>query len=172
MYLQARGGDASEDEINNLAARLHNQVRRALDHLFALQRLSKQIAPAQCDTLEPEARAKFLGLLANHARAYRAKSQRLREELAVILNTSAPLAENPDAIRDTAELYRAVGRLCALGKSAHAALDQSLTISGQPAAPAPAIKSPAFWRELADAEALAAQIAAYATQHLPTKRKQ
>jgi hypothetical protein len=171
VYLQSRGG-ASEDEIHGLAARLHNQARRALDHLYALQRLTKQIAPTQCDALEPEARTKFLGLLASHARAYAAKSQRLREELADILSISAPPADAPDAIHNTAELYRAVARLCSSGKSAHTALDQSLTISGQPASPSTAIKSPSLWLALADAEALAAQIAAYASQRQSTERKQ
>jgi hypothetical protein len=170
-YLQARGGAASEDEIHNLAARLHSQAHRALDHLYALQRLSKQIPPAQCDALEPEARAKFLGLLASHARTYATDAKRLREELAAILNVSAPAPDAPDAIRDTAELYRAVGRLCALVKSVHTALDQSLTISSQPAV-VKTIKSPPFWRAGADAETLAAQIAAYATQHQTVEREQ
>jgi hypothetical protein len=170
-YLQSRGGGAIEDEIHNLAARLHNQSRRALDHLYALQRLTKQIAPAQCDALETEARTKYLWLLASHARAYAVKSQRLREELAAALNISAPPADAPDAIHDTAELYRAVARLCAFGKSAHATLDQSLTISSQPAT-VTTIKSPPFWRALVDAEAMAAQIAVYVTRHQTTERKQ
>jgi DNA-directed RNA polymerase specialized sigma24 family protein len=172
-YLQARGG-ASEDEINNLAAQLHNHALRALDHLYALQRLSRQIGPAQCDALEPEARAKFLGLLAIHASVYAAKSRRLREELAAIMNAPAPPADATESIHNIAELYRAAAQLCEFGKSIHATLDQSLTISSRPAATSPtlAISSPAFWRALADAETLAARIAAYATQHQPTERKQ
>jgi RNA polymerase sigma factor (sigma-70 family) len=166
-YLQARGGAASEDEIHNLAARLHNQALRALDRLYALQRLSRQISPAQCDALAPKAQAKFLGLLARHAYAYATQTQRLREELGAILKVPAPSPDAPDAIHNTAELYRAVAQLFAFGKSAHTALDQSLTISSRPAA-ATTIKSPPFWRTLINAETLAAQIAEYATQYQTT----
>jgi DNA-directed RNA polymerase specialized sigma24 family protein len=173
-YLQTRGGATNDEDVHNLAVRLHNQAHRAMDHLYALQRLSKQITPAQCDALEPAARTKYLGLLAGHAHNYGTKTRRLREELAALLPGSAAAPDAPDTIHNTAELYRAIAQLCALGKSADAVLDQALTISNQSnnaMGSGAAIKSASFWRTLAHAETLAARIESY-TQKQPLEREQ
>jgi RNA polymerase sigma factor (sigma-70 family) len=170
-YLQRRGSDASETAIHELAARLHAQTHRALNHLYALERLTKQIPLARFDQLDPVAQSKYRTVLAQHAQAYATKTRHLREELATILNVSAPAADAQPEIRHNAELYRAIAQLFALGKSAAAVLDQSLTISNQPTA-VTAIKSSSFWRALTNAEALVAQIEHFTRQHQTTEREQ
>lgn len=170
-YLQRRGSDASETAVHELAARLHSQAHQSLNHLYALQRLTKQIPLARFDQLDPAAQGKYRTVLAQHAQGYAMKTRRLREELATILSVSAPAADAQPQIRHTAELYRAIAQLSALGKSAATVLDQSLTISNQPTA-VTAIKSSSFWRALTNAEALVAQIERFTNQHQTTEREQ
>jgi len=162
-YLQARGSAATDAEVQELATRLHTQARRAFDHLYALQRLTKQVSPSQFDALDRTAQAKFLGLLAHHAHGYNAKAQRWRTDLAAVLRVALPASATPASFHNTAELYRAITQLSALGKTAALALDQSLTIANQPSSTT-TVKSPTFWRMVSEAENLASQIERYARQ--------
>jgi RNA polymerase sigma factor (sigma-70 family) len=160
-YLQARGSTAADIEVQELATRLHTQARRAFDHLYALQRLTKQVSPAQFDALDRNAQVKFLGLLTHHAQGYNAKAQRWRTDLAVILRVATPASATPASFQNTVEFYRAITQLSALGKAAALALDQSLTIANQPISTT-TVKSPAFWRTVSEAENLALRIEQYA----------
>ncbi len=164
-YLQARGSAASDTEVQELAARLHSQARRAFDHLYALQRLTKQVSPLQFDALDRNAQVKFLGLLTHHAQGYNAKTQHWRTDLAAILSVAVSASATPASFHNTAELYRAITQLSALGKTAALALDQSLTIANQPGSTT-TVKSPAFWRTVSEAENLASQIERYARQQI------
>ncbi len=160
-YLQFRGSDPTEAAVHELSANLHNQAHRAFDHLYALQRLTRQIPNAKFHQLTPKAQTQFRTLLAGHARGYAGKARRLREELQNILNVSPPTAMAERDIQNVSELYSATARLFALGKSADAVIDDSLTISNR-ASTAVGIKSSSFWQTLIYAEALAATIERFA----------
>lgn len=164
-YLQARGSAATDAEVQELATRLQTQARNAFDHLYALQRLTKQVSPSQFDALDRTAQTKFLGLLSHHAQGYSAKSQRWRTDLAAVLRVVTPTSGAPASFHNTAELYRAITQLSALGKTAALALDQSLTIANQPISTT-TVKSPTFWRTVSEAENLALQIERYARQQI------
>jgi len=111
-------------------------------------------------TLTPDARAKFLSLVHEHALAFESKNAVLRQEIGPIFfpGAATEVAEEI-SIESDADLARAIERLHKLALSENDAIGAAFTISAQSSANA--IKSTAFWQSLHKASQLAKAISRY-----------
>ncbi|HVF56827.1 MAG TPA: sigma factor [Pyrinomonadaceae bacterium] len=160
-YFSARvAGDAGVDEeIGRFAARVMNRSRQALLHASALRRLVGRFTPAEVRALAPEARTKWLGMLDEHARAYRREVARLGDELRPVFAQGGQAGEGARERIGEGNLSQAAERLLQLSYSHDAAVRSALTVSAD-AGTSSQLKSQQFWRSLRAAENLAAAIQA------------
>lgn len=151
-YFSARlVGDAIDEEINRYAGRVMNRSRQALLRASALKSLVKRFSPAEMHGLAPEAHAKWLTMIREHALAYRREVATLKQELRAVFGGSG---ESANAAVSEANLAEAAERLLQLSYATDEAVRSAFTISSD-VRTAAAIKSGQFWRSLAEAEKLA-----------------
>jgi RNA polymerase sigma factor (sigma-70 family) len=154
-YFSARlVGEAIDDEITRYASRAMSRSRQALLQASALKKLVGRFSPEEMRDLAPEAQAKWLAMIREHAVAYQRETGALRQELRPVFGGSIDAAVetvNEENLSQTAE------RLLQLSYANDEAVRSAFTISadGRTAA---AIKSAQFWRQLLTAEKLAAAI--------------
>jgi RNA polymerase sigma factor (sigma-70 family) len=154
-----KGDGQDTEEVRRFASRMISRSSRAMSHAAALKRLINQFSAEDLRTLAPEARAKWLTLIRNHARAFQSETVRLRQDLRPIFFPAAPPDAPQDGARitDDADLSRAIARLFELGSANDEAIRSAFSISPSDT-DALAIKTPQFWRSLRDAEAVAERI--------------
>lgn len=149
-----------EQAIQSYSSRVVNRAYRALFHAIELKRLSDRFANVDMRTVAPDARAKWLTMLREHATAFARENAALREEIQSIFFAGTVLQGNEEAsIQSDADLARAVERLHKLALSNNEAIRSAFTISSQSSASA--FKSAAFWQSLQRAENLADRISRY-----------
>ena len=157
-YFSARSVDSNriDEEITQYANRMMSRSRQAVLHASALKRLARRFSPEETRTLAPEARAKWLKMIREHALAYQRETGSLRQELHVVFAGAATGGVTNEAVSE-ANLVQAAERLLQLSYAQDEAVRSAFTISedGRTAA---AIKAPQFWRSLRTAEELAAAI--------------
>jgi RNA polymerase sigma factor (sigma-70 family) len=155
-YFSARllGETAIDEEINRYAGRVMNRSRQALLRAAALKRLVRRFSPTEMRALTPEAQAKWLAMIREHALDYQREVAALRQELRSVFGGSGDAAS--EAVTE-ANLREAADRLLQLSYGTDEAVRSAFTISadGRTAA---AIKSGQFWRSLVTAEKLAGAI--------------
>ena len=111
-------------------------------------------------TVAPDARAKWLKMLHEHARAFERETAVLRRELQpVFFAGSSVQSAEVSTIQNDGELAQSVERLHQFAVANNHAIRSALTISKQSSALA--IKSTTFWQSLQRAEQLAGKIAQY-----------
>ena len=139
-----------------------NGAYRALFHAIELKRLVNRFAHVDMRTVAPDARAKWLAMLREHATAFARENAVLREEIEPIFfaGTSLQIAEEI-SVQSDSDLARAVERLHKLALSNNEAIRAAFTISSQSSSAA--IKSVAFWQSIERAGNLAAKIKQYQT---------
>lgn len=154
-----KGEGQDTEEVRRFASRMIGRSSQAMSHAAALKRLINQFSAEDLRTLTPEARATWLTLIRNHARAFQSETARLRQELRPIFFPAAPLDAPQDGARITndADLLRAIVRLFELGSANDEAIRSAFSVSPD-AGGALAIKTAQFWRGLGDAEAVAERI--------------
>ena len=137
-----------------------NRAYRALFHGVELKRLMDRFAMVDMRTVAPDARAKWLKMLHEHARAFERETAVLRREIRPVFfaESSMQVAEEI-TIQNDGELARAVEQLHQLALANNQAIRSAFTISKDSSAVA--IKSVTFWQSMARAEQLAARIAQY-----------
>jgi hypothetical protein len=145
-------------EINKFANRAIGHARAALFRASALKRLTDRFSAEELRTLDPEARAKWLGMIREHARAFQNETAALRRELEPVFNVSAGAGDGIE-ISDDASLVRAATRLVELARSNNEAIQSAFTLSAG-ASSSVAVRSPQFWRSFRSSENIAARIAA------------
>jgi len=160
-YLSARGVPAGQmdDEVQRFANQAISKSRQAMYHAAAMKRLAERFSSEELRTLDPDARAKWLGLIRQHARLFQSQSAAVREELAPVFSMAASGGEPTSEIVDTDALIRAVTHLFELSAANYNAIQSAFTISSS-ASKASAMRSAQFWRAMRDAESLAGKIAA------------
>jgi len=172
-YFSGRGWPEAqlEREIRRLATRVLNRSQQALVHSWAMRRLVNRFSSDELRHLAPEARAKWLALIAGHAGSFQSEIQALRQEIAPVFAAAAPPGELRAEleIADEATLSRAITRLVELSSTNDEAIQAAFTISTGSGASA-TVKTPPFWRSLHAAERLAARIQS-TTQKLSTAGK-
>jgi RNA polymerase sigma factor (sigma-70 family) len=156
-HFAARLADGArvESEIKEFAARAMSHSRQALLHASALKRLVEQFTPAQARALPPDARAKWLSMVREHAAAYRREVAALRAQLTEVFDAGGAGAGDKTFGDDAAA--QAAARLLQLSYADDGAVRSAFTIS-EGAGSSSAIKSQQFWRALADSERLASEI--------------
>lgn len=163
-YLLGRG--VPEQQVELEIGRLSNQAlmmsHQAMLHVWALKSLVSRFTPEDLRSLQPEARAKWLGLVRAHALGYRKEVASLRQQLAPVFD--APQQRTPPSpeqvrIADDASLINAVSALVELASANHEAVRSAFTVSAGAGQNSP-IRSPQFWGRLDEAETVAVRIAA------------
>ena len=151
-YFSARlVGEAIDEEINRYTNRVMTHSRQALLHASALKKLVTRFSPEQMRGLTPEAQAKWLAMIREHAIGYQHEVATLRQELRPIFNGSSTAT---DEVVTEANLQQSAGRLVELSYANDEAVRAAFTISAEGKSAA-TIKSGQFWRSLSSAERLA-----------------
>jgi len=156
-FSEIRRHVGSDEEVGRYAARMVNRSSEAMSHAAVLRRLLRQFSPDDLRALTPEARAKWLGMIRAHARAFQREAMALDQELQTIF---PPVGQGstPGPISSDGDLANAVERLYALGAATDQAIRSAFTTSTGGAGSS--IKTAQFWQSLTSAEALAVQIQA------------
>ncbi len=160
QYLLSRG--ISEQQVDTEVGRTANQIvmrsHRAMLHVWALKSLIQRFSAEDLKTLDADARAKWLRMIATHAREFEKEAIVLRQELAPIFNAGlSGGAPTQIEITDDANLIQAVTRLIERASSNHEVVRSAFTISTGNSSTS-AITTPQFWRSLNQAESMAASI--------------
>jgi hypothetical protein len=160
-YFEKRNPSGPTDEaINKYSSRVVNKSYAALFEAIALKKLVDRFAAVDMRAITPDARAKWLAMLREHASAFQDKTAQLRAELQPILFPDADgFVTDEIAIESDADLARVVGLLHRLALANNATIRAALTISSQSSAAG--IKSRQFWSFMRSTEELAARIQAY-----------
>jgi hypothetical protein len=154
-----QAGDVDES-VRSFSSRAVNRAYRALFHAISLQRVVNRFANVDMRAVTPDARAKWLAMVREHARAYASEMAILREELRPIFFAGASSGAVDDgAIADDRDLAIAVERLHKLALANNEAVRTAFTISTRSSSAA--LKS-SFWSLSASAERLAQRIDRYA----------
>jgi len=149
-----------EQAAQSYSSRVVNRAYRALFHAIELKRLIDRFANVDMRTVAPDARAKWLTMLREHATAFAHENAALREEIQPIFFAGTVSHVDQEAsIQSDADLARAVERLHKLALSNNEAMRSAFTISSQSSASA--FKSAAFRNALVEAQQLAELIAKY-----------
>ena len=149
-----------DEAIRNYSSRIVNCAYRALFHAIELKRLVSRFVTVDMRTVAPDARAKWLAMLHEHASGFENENAVLRQQIQPIFFPGAALqAAEEDPIESDADLARAIERLQRVALSNNEAIRSAFTISSQSSASA--IKSPAFWQSIQRVENLAKRIQQY-----------
>jgi RNA polymerase sigma factor (sigma-70 family) len=150
----------TDDAIRSYSSRMVNRAYRALFHAIELKRLVNRFANVDMRTVAPDARAKWIGMLHQHASAFEKENAALRQEIQPIFFPGSPLQVSEEGpIQNDADLARAIERLHKLALSYNDAVRSAFVISTQSSATA--IKAAAFWQSILRAEKLAGRIRQY-----------
>ena len=159
-FLRRRQGGELDEEVRSFSSRTVNRAYRAVFHAISLRRVVTRFASVDMRTVAPDARAKWLAMVREHASAYAREMAVLRGELGPIFfagASSGVVDETP--ISNDADLAVAVEKLHKLALTSNEAVQMAFTISARSSA-AP-LKS-SFWSLSASAERLAERIERYA----------
>jgi len=160
-YFEKRNPNGPTDEaIRSYSSRTVNRGYRALFHAIELKQLINRFANVDMRTVAPDARAKFLAIVHEHAIAFERENAVLRQEIGPVFFPETSLTGVEEtSIQSDVDLARAVERLHKLALSNTDAIRSALTISSQSSATA--LKSPAFWQSIQRAGKLADAISQY-----------
>lgn len=159
-YLLARG--LPEHQVETEVGRVANQVlmrsHRAMLHVWALKSLVGRFSVEELETLDTEARAKWLGMVRAHAHEFQREAQGLRRELASIFNVPEGGGSQGQGERaDDALLGQTINLLISRASANHEVVRSAFTVSSG-ANSFSAITTPQFWQSLDLASQLASQI--------------
>jgi hypothetical protein len=131
-----------------------------LFHAIELKRLVNRFANVDMRSVAPDARAKWIAMLLEHATAFERDNAMLRQEIQPVFFQSSSLDVGEEgSIKNDSELAGVVERLHKSALFNNDAIRSAFTISSQSSAAA--IKSAAFWSSLQRAESLAQRIKRY-----------
>src|SRR6266545_6178824 len=101
-YLRARGVSEQQidGEISRLSNRMLNRSHQALLHAFAMKNLVQRFSPDDLRSLDADARAKWLALIALHAGGFQGDLASIKEELAPIFGIGAGSGDAGLEVRD------------------------------------------------------------------------
>jgi RNA polymerase sigma factor (sigma-70 family) len=149
--------------ISAYSSRIVNRAYQALFHAIEIRKLVTRFSTVDMRTVAPDARAKWLAMLHEHAAAFARENAVLRQEIQPVFfpELALQIAEHT-SIQSDADLARTVERLHKLALSNNDAVRSALTISSHSSAAA--MRSAAFWQALERAESFAKSIKEYQTR--------
>ena len=137
-----------------------NRAYGVLFHAIEIKQLVKRFATVDMRTVAPDARAKWIRMLREHANAMSIENAALRGKIQpIFFPGSSAIMSDEGPIQSDADLARAVDRLHQLALANNAAVRAAFTISTESSAVA--LKSNAFWQALLRVEKLAERIKQY-----------
>lgn len=161
-YYAKRGlsGEAVDEAVRSYSSRVVNHAYGALFHAVELKRLVARFASVDMRAVAPDARSKWLEMMAEHASGYARETAALRRELQpVFFGEAYPEVIEDFSINSDADVARAAERLNRLAVAVNDAIGQAFTISKQSSALA--FKSSQFRRNLEAAARLSEGISQY-----------
>jgi hypothetical protein len=154
-----RTGNGLDEAVRSFSSRMVNRGYGALFHAIELKLLIDRFANVDMRTVTPDARAKWLQMVHEHAAALERETAALRQDIQPVFFSGSPaVAAEKIEIAGDVDLTRAVERLHKLALANNDALRAAFTISAQSSN---TVKSSQFWRALLSAENLAAHIRKY-----------
>lgn len=148
----------SEEEAKQFSSRMVGRSGQIINYAYSMRRLARQFSPAELRNLSPEAKAKWLNLIATHARNFKAESESLTRELGAVFNAPKVGGSAGMEVGSIEDLPRAIETLVSLVSGNDRLIRSALTISAGDAKFS-ALKATQFWQSLKNAEALANKIA-------------
>jgi hypothetical protein len=148
----------SESEAKRFASRMVNRSGQVISYAYSLRRMARQLSPAELKNLTPESKAKWLNLIATHARNFKAESESLGRELGGVFNAPKVSGSAGMEVGSIEDLPRAIETLVSLASGNDRLIRSALTISAGDTKFS-ALKATQFWQSLKNAEALATKIA-------------
>ena len=159
-FLRRDPAGSTDEAIRVYSSEVVNRAYRALFHAIELKRLVNRFANVDMKTLAPDARAKWLNMLSQHASALERESMLLRQQIQPIFFSQSSIQVDEEAVlTNDGDLARAVERLHKLTFFNNDAIRSAFTISTHSSDVT--IKSIQFARSLAASEKLAARIGQY-----------
>jgi hypothetical protein len=157
--------EAQTDEaIRQFSDRALRRSLQVLKHAAALKALAQRFSPEDLRTLDPDAKAKWLLLIRQHAERLQQESAVLRREVGPVFPGVATQSGGESIeIQTDADLARAVQTLFQISSENDRAIRLAFSISPDSSSNY-AIKTSQFWRSLQVAESLAAEISRAATR--------
>jgi len=153
-------GGPGDELIRAYSSRVVNGAYRAVFHAIELRKLINRFANVDMRTVTPDARAKWLAMLREHAGSFARENALLRREIQPVFFAGSSLRIAEDvSIQSDADLARVVERLHKLALSNSDAIRAALVISAQSSTAA--LKSAAFWQSMQRAENFAEAIMRY-----------
>ena len=152
-------GNGLDEAVRSFSSRMVNRGYRALFHAIELKRLINRFANVDMRTVTPDARAKWLQMVREHAAALERETVALRQDIQPIFFSGSPsVASEEIEIAGDTDLARAVERLHKFALANNEAIRAAFTISTQSSN---AVESSQFWRSMNGAEKLAARVKQY-----------
>lgn len=147
----------SPDKARFFAVQTVNRSGRALSRAYALKRLAQQFKPEELGKLSPAARAKWLELIRQHARAFQTETESLRGELQKIFGAPVVGAADTPQVDDISDVPRAVESLLSFASTNDRVVRSAMTVSAGEMQFS-AIKTAQFRQSLKTAESIAAKL--------------
>lgn len=149
----------NEAEARRFASNTVSRSSQALSHVYALRRLAAQFSAAEIKKLSPEAKSKWLNLIASHARSFISANENLSRDLGNVFNAPNVSGTVGVEINSIDDLPRAIENLFAISSGNDRLIRSALTISANDGKLS-VLRAAQFWQSLKNAESLAAKIAA------------
>ena len=140
----------TDESIRSYSSQVVNRAYRALFHAIEMKRLVSRFANVDMRTVAPDARAKWLNMLRQHANAFATENAALRQAIQPIFFAGASAQGGDVFVNSDADLARAVEQLHKLALSNNDAIRSAFTTSANSSAVA--LKSTTFWQSLQRAE--------------------
>jgi hypothetical protein len=155
-YFTGRGftGTQLEDGISGFANQALNHSLKIMNHAWALKRLAARFSAEDLRNLDPEARAKWLALIKQHAGGLAQQNESMRRELSPVFSVGGAGEGEGIAIKSDDDLVRAIERLLEVCSANDRVIRQAFAITPDGSRDS-TIKTVQFWRSLRNAESLA-----------------
>ena len=159
QYFAARNvSEAQTDEaIHQFASRAIRRSLQIVQHAKALKTLAQRFSPEELQTLDADAKSKWLLLIKQHAQALQQESAAMRREIGPLFPFASQSASESAVIKSDADLARAAEHLFQMCSENDRVILSAFSISSD-SSQASSIKSVTFWRSLQEAETLAVRI--------------
>ena len=159
QYFSKRGvgADQLDQEVQRFSARVLNHSFQARRHALAMKQIAERFSLDDLRALDPQTKANWRAMIAQHAHALQQETASLRRELEQAFPVLAAGNEAGIDVTNDEAIVRAAQQLFALSVSNDDNIHRSFAVFAGKQGNAP-VKTAQFWHSLKSAEALAGVI--------------
>jgi hypothetical protein len=159
QYFSKRGAgtDQLDQEVQRFSARVLNHSFQARRHALAMKQIAERLSLDDLRALDPQTKANWRAMIAQHARALQQETASLRRDLEQAFPALAAGNEAGIDVTNDEAIVRAAQQLFALSVSNDDNMHRSFAVFAGKQGVAP-VKTAQFWHSLKSAEALAGVI--------------